>query len=652
MMLTPIHALNWTQLGNDIDGEAREDESGSSVSLNADGTRVAIGAYQNDGNGDRSGHVRVYEYSAGSWTQLGSDIDGEAELDQSGRSVSLSADGNRVAIGANGNDGTAAGSGHVRVYEYSAGSWTQLGSDIDGEASSDGSGYSVSLSADGTKVAIGAYGADANGNETGHVRVYEYSSGSWTQLGSDIDGEAAYDRSGWSVSLSTDGTRVAIGAYNNDGNGTNAGHVRVYEYSSGSWTQLGSDIDGEAAYDYSGHSVSLSADGTKVAIGAYQNDGNGDRSGHVRVYEYSAGSWTQLGSDIDGEATQDFSGWSVSLSADGSRVAIGAYQNANTVTTAARYRGHARVYEYAAGSWTQLGSDIDGEAHLDQFGYSVSLSADGTKVAIGARFNDNQSDAYLLNSGHVRIYGFFKACGETSTLLTENKWWSISRPCGTTGNPTIAELFNGVGLGTYGDENNWVMYKLNGTNADGTENYTMISDTSEVMILGVGYWIITDQTGVIWNPGAIGESADPAGTSWNIETIGTVTPASLGLTVAMTDVKEFFVMSPVTDGGLNLVQDNQLALIGNPFNKSIIWSNVYFSNNGTINTYAPIDSMTSGVKPIAFVSDPNSVSGQPYKAISSAPGFTHTIESRQAFWILMTGTSAEHSAKKIALPYK
>lgn len=57
------------------------------------------------------------------------------------------------------------------------------------------------------------------------------------QIGADIDGEAANDFSGWSVSLSTDGTRVAIGATQNDGTGSDAGHVRIYEYSGGSWTQ-------------------------------------------------------------------------------------------------------------------------------------------------------------------------------------------------------------------------------------------------------------------------------------------------------------------------------------------------------------------------------------------------------------------------------
>ena len=60
------------------------------------------------------------------------------------------------------------------------------------------------------------------------------------------------DRSGYSVSLSSDGSVVAIGAYANDGNGGNSGHVRIYENNNGTWTQIGSDIDGEGSSDYSG----------------------------------------------------------------------------------------------------------------------------------------------------------------------------------------------------------------------------------------------------------------------------------------------------------------------------------------------------------------------------------------------------------------
>jgi hypothetical protein len=43
---------------------------------------------------------------------------------------------------------------------------------------------------------------------------------SQTQIGSDIDGEGFNDYSGWSISLSSDGSIVAIGAPYNDGNGT------------------------------------------------------------------------------------------------------------------------------------------------------------------------------------------------------------------------------------------------------------------------------------------------------------------------------------------------------------------------------------------------------------------------------------------------
>ena len=79
---------------------------------------------------------------------------------------------------------------------------------------------------------------------------------------------------------------MAIGAIGNDANGENSGHVRVYQYDGSNWFQLGSDIDGETKEDGSGVSVSLSSDGSIVAIGAYLNDGNGNNSGHVRVYQY------------------------------------------------------------------------------------------------------------------------------------------------------------------------------------------------------------------------------------------------------------------------------------------------------------------------------------------------------------------------------
>ena len=81
----------------------------------------------------------------------------------------------------------------------------------------------------------------------------------------------------------------------------------------GTWNQIGLDIDGEAADDESGHSVSLSGDGSVVAIGAPYNSGvSGANSGHVRVYENNNNNnntWQQKGQEIDGAAENVVKKW-------------------------------------------------------------------------------------------------------------------------------------------------------------------------------------------------------------------------------------------------------------------------------------------------------------------------------------------------------
>ena len=77
-----------------------------------------------------------------------------------------------------------------------------------------------------------------------------------------------------------------MGGYLNDGTGSNAGHVRVFDLVGSTWTQVGGDIDGEAAGDFFGFSVALSSDGTRLAVGGPLNDGNGTDAGHVRVFDY------------------------------------------------------------------------------------------------------------------------------------------------------------------------------------------------------------------------------------------------------------------------------------------------------------------------------------------------------------------------------
>ena len=291
LFLSSLTSLAQTQIGSDINGEAADDWSGCSVSSSSDGSVIAIGARNNDGNGSNSGHVRVYQNVSGVWTQIGADINGEAVDDISGDSVSLSSDGTIVAIGAPRNDGNGTSSGHVRVYRNVSGVWTQIGSDINGEALYDESGSSVSLSSDGSIVAIGASYNAGNGAGSGHVRIYQNISGVWTQIGADIDGETAGDRSGLSVSLSSDGSIVAIGSPYSEENGSNTGHVRIFQNIAGVWTKIGSNIIGEAGTIF-GHNISLSSDGSIVAIGAPFSDENGNNTGHVRVYQNVSGVWT------------------------------------------------------------------------------------------------------------------------------------------------------------------------------------------------------------------------------------------------------------------------------------------------------------------------------------------------------------------------
>lgn len=377
------------QIGTDMDGEAEGDRFGNVVSLSADANRLAVSGFKNITNGFLEGYLKVYSKTDGSWMQLGNTVN------TTSTSV-LSSDGNVLAVGDHKLNEDGIRIGFVKIYQLTDNTWTPIGNDIDGVAASAQNGFNLSISSDGSILAIGDPLNSINSRESGQVRVYQNNSGTWSQIGSTIIGQSARDGFGSSVSLSADGSIVAIGASRNDANGEDAGQVRVFQNNAENWIQIGSEINGEAAGDSSGNSISISADGNILAIGALFNDGNGPSSGHVRIYENRQSNWTQIGLDIDGEAPGDGSGRSVSLSADGTVVAIGAYFNNGNGSLA----GHTRVYKNINGSWVQIGNDIDGEAAGDLSGAAVSLSADGTVVAIGATGNDANGN----NAGHVRVY--------------------------------------------------------------------------------------------------------------------------------------------------------------------------------------------------------------------------------------------------------
>ena len=207
----------------------------------------------------------------------------------------MSANGKRIAIAANNNAGTNGGSsGHVRVFQVDGTPRTQVGGDVDGKAAGDRSGWSMAMSANGNRLIIGAPFSTFG---LGHARVFEFDEdySTWVQVGGDIDGEAAFDQSGISVAMSANGNRVTITANFKDGdNAIYSGHARLFKLvvegrvpsaGTSTWAQLGEDIDGEASFDFFGSSVAMAADGNLIAIGAPFNDGNGVSSGHVRFFK-------------------------------------------------------------------------------------------------------------------------------------------------------------------------------------------------------------------------------------------------------------------------------------------------------------------------------------------------------------------------------
>jgi hypothetical protein len=338
--------------------------------------------------------VSCPEYINGTWTKLPDDILGEGMNDYAGFATALSCDGSILAISSIYNKNET---GHVRVFKWenSAQSWMQMGRDIEGTSPDEEFGYSLTMSGDGYQIAIGSRKNSDKANEAGEVRVFAYFDHVWLQIGQDIEGEFGGDHSGRSVSLSMDGSRLAIGASRNNGTAPGAGHARVFEAifidGTKSWVQMGQDLDGEEMGEQFGRSIALSGDGRRVAVGGHTHDTSEGivDAGHVIVFEYdsAAKAWTQIANTIDGQKTNEYFGIAVSFSYDGSRLAIG------SPNSDAYIFGVTRVYELSNGAWSQLGSNLFGG------GNTIDMTLDGNRVVIG-------SNKAFVDSGLLSVYEY------------------------------------------------------------------------------------------------------------------------------------------------------------------------------------------------------------------------------------------------------
>mmetsp|Transcript_50711 Transcript_50711/g.152733 ORF Transcript_50711/g.152733 Transcript_50711/m.152733 type:complete len:525 (-) Transcript_50711:220-1794(-) len=381
------------------------DHAGFSTSFSSDGAFMAVGSKGANGVVSSSGIAQVYRLNDSTWSNFGNLISGYASMDEFGSSLSISDDGWRLAVGARNNSDGGVSSGNVQIFQYyeQSNDWEQIGHTILGEPRNR-AGFSVAISGDGNRIAVGA---PRGGSDTGSVRIFGFDGKNWDPIGQELFGDGHQVLGGYSCSLSRDGNTVAMSVPRSNRQGLQKnGHVSIFRLfqmeGSPSWQKVGDDIIGEHSGDQNGMSVDLSADGMLVAIGANGFDYNGvNNVGYCRVFRNEGRSWVKLGTSIRGNLHDEQSGFSISLSGDGRWIACG---GANSPLHGFR-SGVVRVYRYIEdeNNWIQIGGELSSDAGA-AFGHSVSLSENGAYLAVGA---PERSAHGLQNEGLLKVYGLF-----------------------------------------------------------------------------------------------------------------------------------------------------------------------------------------------------------------------------------------------------
>jgi hypothetical protein len=410
---------NWEDffelVGRPLDGPNVTEMYGASISLSRDGKRMVTADLQGVQIFDHLDETPQDSEEEGDWVQLtvipapGKNLGGGISSNDMIRAsvvVDISRDGRYVAIGtpfASGgdndtNDDQPTNIGRVEVYgeEPSSIQWERRGNIIFGEAAEEFFGSSVSLSGDGGVLAVGV-GGTGNGEL---VRVYMLDDGIWIPRGGKINiGGMLFLGS---VSLSADGLVLAVGGIptNDD---ENPAVVRIFLLKSGEWLELGEGVNGRV--EETAYQAALSGDGTIVAVSNYYVGPVGSAQAEsndaldARALEWSPDhkQWIPLGENLHASAPGPKSGYFISLSDDGTIIAM---SDPGTPNQYGGVTGHAHIFKYDGDSWMQLGPNKNGEAPGDQFGFDVSISGDGRYFAVGAPFNRGSG----LERGRVYVY--------------------------------------------------------------------------------------------------------------------------------------------------------------------------------------------------------------------------------------------------------
>lgn len=394
----PPHAVEAPLLVSDVrlvptlDAAARR--FGRALAASEDGAVVVVGAPDDGSVHPQGGAAHVFTRTAGGYAQsalLRPSVHGP--LDQFGSHVAISADGTRIAVGAPG--AGVSDTGGVFVFVQVGGVWTEeaalspMGAQNADEISPvalDGAGLTLLVGSpnDSTTTCVGC----------GAAFVFVRSGTAWTEQAALISpAPAPFEKMGWSVSLSRDGSRAFVGIPREDTIAVDAGAARTFTRAGTTWTHEALLQHTDAiANDLCGLSIASNAAGDRVAVGCPLDDtALGANAGTVRVFSLGGGVWsadTSVGL-ADGQ-DGDQLGFSLALTPDGRRLAAGAPGDDVDVVSAA---GSVRLFDLVGARWDEGGLARPATLAEESFGRSVAIAADGTSIFAGGDAADTAGGA-------------------------------------------------------------------------------------------------------------------------------------------------------------------------------------------------------------------------------------------------------------------
>lgn len=371
--------------GIEISSPELNDEYGRTISINSDGTIVAIGAPH--ASATDTGAVYIVTKSATGWAQTDKLVaTNSVANDWFGNSVSLDATGTKIIIGATGKDDLGDTDCGAHYYFTKSGTtWTQKYVAANGGGSNDFTGSSVALARDGIYSAVGSYKDDGNGTSSGSIMIYKNE----VYANRAFNGDEGSAYLGWSSAISAIGDRIISGQYgeNYGSTYTDSGSVKVVFRTGTTWAQeeLLRAADKHNG-DYFGWSVAINDAGDIAVIGAPGSPSNGAaKSGAVYIFTRSATTWAQAAKITATTPVANGSfGTSVAINAAGNKIVIGESGNNKTY-----------IFTGSGATWT-LGKELSLPLPVstDQFGSSVAIDSAGSTVAVGAV---GKSAVYVFN---------------------------------------------------------------------------------------------------------------------------------------------------------------------------------------------------------------------------------------------------------------